>query len=71
MTYEEDTSLLLITLVTGMGYDLNPHWRIDGEFSYRAAYYQFTYRNEGSGVLNSFTKGQDQWISTIGLSYRF
>lgn len=71
MTYDDDTYVLTLTLATGLSYDLNRNWRLDGDFAYRAAYYQFAYRNEGSGVLNSLTKQQDQWISTVGLSYRF
>lgn len=71
MTYEDDTSVLSLTLVTGLSYDLNTNWRLGGEFSYRAAHYQFAYRNQGSGVLNALTKQQDQWISTVGLTYRF
>ncbi len=71
MTYEDDTSVLTLTLVTGLSYDLSDHWRVNGDFSYRAAYYQFAYRNEGSGILNSLSEQQDQWISTVGLTYRF
>lgn len=71
MTYEDDTYVLSLGLVTGLGYDISPAWRIDTEFSYRAAYYQFAYRNQGSSVLNAFTTTQDQWISTIGVTYRY
>ncbi len=71
MTYEDDTYVFSLTLATGLSYDLNRNWRLDGDFAYRAAYYQFAYRNEGSGVLNALTKAQDQWITTLGLSYRF
>lgn len=71
MTYEDDTYVLSLTLVSGIGYDIDRHWRLDGEFSYRAAYYQFAYRNEGSEVLNAFTDQQDQWATTAGITYRF
>jgi len=71
MTYEDDTSVLNLTLVTGVSYDISHAWRFNGEFSYRASYYQFAYRNEGSGILNALANQQDQWISTVGLTYRF
>jgi len=71
MTYEEDTHVLNLTLVTGLGYDITRQLRVEGEFSYRAAYYQFAYRNQGSGILNALTEMQDQWITTLGLTYRF
>lgn len=71
MTYKDDTYVFTLTLVTGLSYDLSRNWRLGGDFSYRAAYYQFAYRNQGSGILNSLTKQQDQWISTVGVTYRF
>jgi hypothetical protein len=71
MTYEEDTQVLNLTLVTGLGYDITRQLRVEGDISYRAAYYQFAYRNQGSGILNALTATQDQWITTAGMTYRF
>lgn len=71
MTYEEDTQLLSLTLVSGMGYDISRNLKIEAELAYSKAYYQFAYRNEGSSVLNSLSVDQDQWHTTCGIRYRF
>ena len=71
MTYYDDTYVFALTLSSGIGYELTPNLRLEGDFAYRAGYYQFAYQNTGSSVVNNLTAKQDQWISTLGLTYRF
>ena len=71
MTYFDDTYVFALTLSSGIGYELTHNLRLEGDFSYRAAHYQFAYQNQGSAIVNNLTAQQDQWISTVGLTYRF
>ncbi|MDP3023787.1 MAG: hypothetical protein Q8N32_11210 [Sulfuricurvum sp.] len=71
MTYYDDTYVFALTLSSGIGYEVTRNLRLEGDFSYRAGYYQFAYQNSGSSVVNNLTAKQDQWISTVGLTYRF
>jgi len=71
MTYYDDTYVLAFTLSSGIGYELTRNLRLEGDFGYRAANYQFAYQNAGSAIVNNLTAQQDQWISTMGVTYRF
>lgn len=71
ITYYDDTYVFALTLSSGIGYELTRNLRLEGDFGYRAAHYQFAYQNQGSAIVNNLTAQQDQWISTVGLTYRF
>jgi hypothetical protein len=71
MIYEEDTLVFNLSLVSGLGYDISKNLKVETEFGYTGAYYQFSYRNEGSSISNSCTARQGQFYTNIGLAYRF
>lgn len=71
MSYTDDNYAFNIDLVLGTTLTLTKNLALNADFNYRYANYQVSYKVNGQDIENSLTQKQDQYITTIGLTYSF